>query len=377
MTYDAIVLGLGGMGAAATAVLARRGLRVLAFDRYQRGHALGSSQGHTRIIRTAYYEAADYVPLCRAAFSGWYDLEQRTGQHLVTACECLTIGQPSGALIQGVQTAATLHGLNLAPLDPATLRNRFPQFRFGDDYVGAIESEAGFLYVDDCVRALQDDALAHRAELRFAEQVLEWKVVGDTVAVRTAWETVSAARLVIAAGAWTKKTLDGLELPLTIMRQVPQWFRPANAEAFRRDRFPIFMAEVPEGHFYGVPMLDPRGMKIAQHYGAPELPCVKEARYDVTPEDEKPIRRFLSEHLPDVTGPRTSASVCLYTLTPDRHFIIDRHPEYPQVAIAGGFSGHGFKFAPVVGEILADLVTKSETAYPVGMFRVGRFDKKN
>src|SRR4051812_22618658 len=225
MNADVIVLGLGGMGAAAASSLARRGLRVLGFDRHQRGHSLGSSHGHTRIIRTAYYEHADYVPLCQAAFTGWYDLEQRSGQHLVTACLCLSIGKATGELVQGVRSAASEHGLISESLDPAGLRSRFPQFQFGDEYVGMVESSAGFLYVDDCVRSLQDEAIANRAELRFDEQVLEWKVIGDTVAVRTAWETLSANRLIITAGAWTRETL-ALDLPLTIMRQIPQWFLP-------------------------------------------------------------------------------------------------------------------------------------------------------
>jgi sarcosine oxidase len=361
------------MGAAAAAALARRGQRVIGFDRHSRGHDQGESHGHTRIIRTAYYEAADYVPLAQAAFAGWYDLEQRSGHHLVTACQCLSIGTESSTLIQGVRRAASQHGLVSESLDSAGLHQRFPQFKFSDEYVGVVESSAGFLYVDECVRALQADAAAHRAELRFNEQVIEWTVTDGTVAVRTTWETISAKRLVITAGAWSKESLGGLKLPLTVMRQVPQWFKPSDAWAFRRDRFPIFMAELPDGHYYGVPMIDPRGVKIARHYGAPELPGPKQARYDITPEDEAPIRQFLKEHLPGVNGPRQAASVCLYTLTPDRHFIIDRHPEFPQVVLACGFSGHGFKFAPVVGEILADLAMNGETQHPIGMFRINRF----
>jgi sarcosine oxidase len=377
MTYDAIVLGLGGMGSAAAAALARRGQRVLGFDRFPRGHVQGSSHGHTRIIRTAYFEHADYVPLCLAAFGYWYDLEQRTGRHLLTGCHCLSLGRADGELIRGVSTAAHDHALTVERLEPERLRKRYPQFQFDDDYLGVCEQAAGFLYVDDCVRALQDDAIAHRADLRFGEQVLEWKAVGDGVAVRTPWETHSAKRLAIAAGPWAKAAIADARLPLTVMRQVPMWFRPDDPSLFRRDRFPLFIAEVPAGHFYGVPMIDYRGVKTAMHYGAPEVAGPEKLRFDVTPEDEAPVRSFLNEHIPDAAGKRETGSVCLYTLTPDRHFILDRHPEHSQVAVAVGFSGHGFKFAPVVGEILADLLTVGQTRHPIGMFSMKRFNRPN
>lgn len=375
MNYDAIVLGLGGMGSATAATLSRRGLRVLGLEQFDRGHSLGSSHGHTRIIRTAYYEHPDYVPLCQSAFAAWYDLEQRTGMNLLTQCPCLSLGPKNSELIQGVTAAAEQHRLDVQQLGPGRLRQWYPQFRLDDDIFGMMETASGFLYVDDCVRTLQDDASAHGAELRFGEPVLEWKVASDTVAVRTAWETLSAARLIVSAGPWARAMLADLQLPLTVMRQVPMWFGPHNPELFRRDRFPIFIAELSGGAFYGLPMIDPRGVKVAMHYGAPELPGPESVNREATDADEQPLRRFLSQFLPDA-GPRMHASVCLYTLTPDRHFIIDRHPEYANVAIAAGFSGHGFKFAPVVGEVLADLVTDGETKHPVGMFSLRRFVAK-
>jgi sarcosine oxidase len=373
MNYDAIVLGLGGMGSAAAATLSRRGLRVLGIEQFNRGHALGSSHGHTRIIRTAYYEHPDYVPLCRSAFAAWYDLEQRTGRHLLTQCPCLNLGAKNSELICGVTAAADLHRLDVEQLGPGKLRQWYPQFRFDDDIFGIIETASGFLYVDDCVRTLQDDAIAHGAELRFGEPVLEWKVVGDTVAVRTAWETLSAARLVVTAGPWAQSILAELNLPLTVMRQVPMWFQPIQPEQFRRDRFPIFIAELEGAAVYGLPMIDPRGVKVAVHYGTEELPGPEGINREVSDADEAPVRQFLVEHLPNLAGPRTHASICMYTLTPDRHFIIDRHPRHPQIAIAAGFSGHGFKFAPVVGEVLADLVTDGTTKHPIGKFSLSRF----
>ncbi len=375
MNYDAIIIGLGGMGSATASALSRRGLRVLGLEQFPRGHALGSSHGHTRIIRTAYYEHPDYVPLSQASFAAWHDLEQRTGRHLLTQCPCLNLGPANGELIQGVSAAAAQHRLDVERLNTTALRTRYPQFCFGDDVVGVIESASGFLYVDDCVRTLQDDAIAHSAELRFGEPVNEWKVVGHAVAVRTAWETLSAARLIVTAGPWARSVLAELKLPLALMRQVPMWFQPKKPEQFRRDRFPIFIADVPGAAVYGLPMIDPRGVKVAVHYGAPELAGPQEINRDITDEDEAPVRKFLELHLPNATGPRTHASVCIYTLTPDRHFIIDRHPAHHAVAIAAGFSGHGFKFAPIVGEVLADLAMNIKSPHHVEMLQLGRFAK--
>jgi sarcosine oxidase len=373
MTYDVIVLGLGGIGSATAAALARRGLSVVGLDRNPRGHKLGSSHGHTRIIRTAYYEHPDYVPLCRSAFGAWHDLEQRTGRHLLTACPCLSLGRADSELIAGVRRAAVSHGLPVEPLTSDALRRRFPQFRFDDATEGVLEHASGYLYVDDCVTALQEDAARHGADLRFGEPALEWKRAGPAVAVRTAWETLTAGGLVITAGPWAGELLADLRLPLTVMRQTPAWFRPHDPAAFRRDRFPIFIADLPGGAFYGLPMIDSRGVKAAMHYGADELASPEGIDYTVAPEELAGVRAFLRDHLPDAAGPCTAASVCLYTLTPDRHFVIDRHPIHEGVAVAAGFSGHGFKFAPVVGAALADLVTAGRTDLPISRFAATRF----
>jgi len=373
MSFDAIVVGLGGMGSATASALAQRGLRVLGVEQFAAGHDRGSSHGQTRIIRTAYYEHPDYVPLCQAAFGGWHALEQRTGRHLLTACPCLSLGRPGSELVGGVLDAARQHGLAVERLSADELQQRYPQFRFGGDVGGVLESASGFLYVDDCVRALQADAHAHGAELRFGESVLEWTTAGDVVAVRTEWETLTARLLVITAGPWAKGVLAALDLPLTVMRQVPMWFAVNDAAVFRRDRFPMFIADTPAGAFYGLPMIDAAGVKVARHYGAPELAGPDVVGRDVTDADEQPVRAFLAEHLPGANGPRTRGGVCLYTLTPDRHFIVDRHPAFSNVAIAAGFSGHGFKFAPVVGEMLADIVTGDRSALTTPLFRINRF----
>jgi sarcosine oxidase len=371
--YDAIVIGLGGMGSAALFELARRGLRVLGLEQFARGHDQGSSHGQTRIIRQAYYEHPDYVPLVRRAFEGWYDLEVRAGKHLLTECPCLSIGPPDHPIVAGVRESAQQHNLPVEYLSPAERQRRFPTFHFGDDFDGVVESSSGFLYVDDCVRAQQDEAIRLGATIRDREAVVAWEADGKGVSAETTAGRYSAARLVLTAGPWAGKLLAGLGAPLTVMRQVPMWFAPRELRLFRRDVFPVFIAETALGTFYGVPAVDTNGVKVAQHYGAPELPGPEAIERSVSDSDESPVRAFLRRHLPDADGPRQRAAVCIYTLTPDRHFVIDVHPQHANVVFAAGFSGHGFKFAPVVGEVLADLALTGRTDWPIGMLRLERF----
>jgi sarcosine oxidase len=372
-TYDVIVVGLGGMGSAAAFELARRGRKVLGLEQFALGHDQGSSHGHTRIIRTAYYEHPGYVPLVRRSFERWYDLEQRQGQRLLTECNCLSIGAPDSELVAGVRQSAAEHGLVVEHLSPADLRARWPVFRFGAEYGGVIERAAGFLYVDDCVRAFAAEARRLGADLREGEPVVSWQADASGVVVQTSSGRHRAERLILTAGPWARRLLAGWGARLTVMRQVVFWLGTRDDGLFRRDRFPIFIADTPGGPFYGLPMLDAHGAKVARHYGAPELSDPSAVERSVRDEDEEPVRRFVREHLPDADGPRRRASVCIYTLTPDRHFILDVHPEHPNVALAAGFSGHGFKFAPVVGEILADLVEAGKTKWLIELFRITRF----
>jgi sarcosine oxidase len=363
------------MGSATACELARRGRRVLALEQFAVGHDQGSSHGHTRIIRQAYYEHSDYVPLVRRAFERWYDLERRQGVHLLTGCGCLSIGGHDSELIQGVRRSATEHGLPLEELSSADLRRRFPQFQFGDDYAAVLETTAGFLYVDECVRAYARQARALGADIRDNEAVREWSATASAVEVRTDRGRYSAAKLVLTAGPWATRLLAASGVPLTVMRQVPIWFGTRDDADFFRDVFPLYIADTPEGYFYGFPVLDDNGAKVAQHYGAPELAGPEAIDRTVTERDEQPVRAFLKAHLPAIDGPRRRAAVCIYTLTPDRHFVIDLHPDQPNVAFAAGFSGHGFKFASVVGEILADLADQGHTKLPIAMFRASRFSK--
>lgn len=370
--FDVIVIGADGMGSAAAFELARRRRSVLALEQFPLVHDRGSSHGHTRIIRRAYYEHPAYVPLVRRAFERWYDLEQRTGRHLLTECNCLGLGPPDGEVVNGVLASAREHGLAVDRLDPAALRRAYPQFRFDDGYEGVLERGAGFLYVEECVRAHLDAARSLGATIQADEAVTGWQSDGRSVVVTTANGEYRAAGLVLTAGPWAGGLLARHGARLHVMRQTMLWFGTADDAAFRRDRFPIFLAEVPGGPFYGLPVIDGRGLKVARHYGAPELRSPEEVERAIRPADEPPVRQFLDTYLPAVNGPLRYGQTCIYTLTPDRHFLIDRHPDYPNVAVAGGFSGHGFKFAPVVGEVLGDLVEAGQTRWPISMFSFAR-----
>jgi sarcosine oxidase len=372
-SFDVIVLGVGGMGSAAACELARRGRRVLALEQFALGHDRGSSHGHTRIIRKAYYEHPDYVPLVCRAFERWYDLEQRQGVHLLSECPCLSIGRSDSPMLAGVRASAERHRLPVEELSAAELRRRFPPFRFGEDYVGVLERSAGFLYVEDCVQAQIREAVRLGATIRDNEPVVSWQANEREVIVQTTTERYTAARLLITAGPWAGQLLAQHGTFLRVMRQVVQWFGTRDDRLFRRDVFPLYIADTSRGYFYGFPVLNANGAKVAQHYGAPEEMYPSEIERIIKPEDERTIRAFLHEHLPLIDGPCRRASVCIYTLTPDRHFVIDLHPDYANVALAAGFSGHGFKFAPVVGEILADLADNGRTELPIGMFSIKRF----
>jgi sarcosine oxidase len=371
--FDVIVIGVGGMGSAAACELARRGRRVLALEQFALGHDRGSSHGHTRIIRKAYHEHPDYVPLVCRAYERWYDLEQRQGTRLLTECPCLTIARADSTMIAGLRASAQQHHLPVETFSPAELRRQFPAFRFGDEYLGVLERSAGFLYVEECVQAHACEAVRLRATIQDNETVVSWTANEREVSVQTTAERYTAARLVITAGPWAGQMLAKHGALLRVMRQVVQWFGTRDDAQFRRDVFPLYVADTPEGPFYGFPVLNANGAKVARHYGAPELMHPSEIERTIKPEDEEVIRAFLREHVPMIDGPCRRASVCIYTLSPDRHFIIDLHPDHANVALAAGFSGHGFKFASVVGEILADFTDYARTELPIGMFRLSRF----
>lgn len=368
--YDAIVLGLGGMGSAALLHLADRGRRVLGLEQFGPAHARGSSHGESRIIRKAYFEDPAYVPLILRSYELWADLERRTGRSLFLRTGGLMAGHAGCAVVEGSARSAREHNLPHEWLSAADLRRRFPVARPRDDEVGLLEPDAGILFPEECVLAHVQAAVAAGAEARFGTRVAGWSVAPDgAVEVTTDRGVETADTLVICAGPWLGAVAADLGLPLRVERQVMYWFRPAaDPAAFRSDRFPIFIlerrGELPS---YGFPALRGGDLKIGFHHGGATVTPETVDRV-VAPAEIAAMRQSLAGWLPDAAGECTRAVVCLYTNTPDENFVIGLHPDRPSVVLAGGFSGHGFKFCPTVGEILADLATTGATKHPIGLF---------
>lgn len=373
--YDVIVLGLGAMGSAAAFHLARRGRRVLGLEQFTPAHDRGSSHGRSRIIREAYFEDPAYVPLIQRAYDLWDELQGEAGTQLLVTTGGLMIGPRTGELVAGALASATRHGLAHELLSADDLRRRFPLFHLPDDAVAVWEPRAGVLFPEACVRAHLGAAARLGAELHFEERVGRWEVVGSGVTVRTNRGRYEAPRLVITAGPWAGQVLAGIDLPLEVERNVMYWFRPIrNAGAFAPGRFPIYLLEYQPGAFvYGFPAMDDEGIKIARHHSGER--CTPESiRRQVSAEETARIRSLLSRYLPDGDGELVQAATCMYTNSPDGHFLIGRHPLFPAVTLAAPCSGHGFKFAPVVGEIVADLALDGRTRHDIDLFRLNRFD---
>ncbi len=363
MLYDAIVLGLGAMGSAAAAHLAGRGLRTLGVERYGPAHDRGSSHGESRMIRKAYFEHPAYVPLLQRAYELWRDLEQETGLDLLTVTGGLLVGSEQSATVAGGRASAERWDLPHRMLSRQELRAEFPTFVPPEWAVGLWEPEAGFVRPESAVGAHLRVAEARGAELRFGEEVLGWAVGegGDGVEVRTSSGTVRAERLVACPGAWAPEVLTSLGLPLWVERQVLYWFEPTGpVDPFLLGRHPVWIYETadPEVQLYGFPALERSGgAKVAFfHGGAACTPWTIERQ--VGGEEAAAVSDALRELLPALSGGRLLRAVtCMYTNAPDRHFVIGALPGVPEVLVACGFSGHGFKFATVVGELLADMAT--------------------
>jgi sarcosine oxidase len=356
--YDVVVVGLGAMGSAAANALAARGLRVLGLDRHQPPHRDGSHHGESRIIRKAYYEHPAYVPLLERAFAAWRELEARAHTPLFLRTGGLMIGAPTGELVPGVLASARTHRLPHEVLSSDALAARYPQFRVDPSMIAVWEDDAGILYPEACVRAFLEGARAAKAELRYGEPAQEWTCGPQGVRVSTARDRYSGGALVLTAGAGMGELVAGLRAHLRVERQVVAHFAPASERAaLEVGRFPIFCLEEPDGAFYyGFPDLG-TGCKIARHHGDADI-------------DD--IRSFMQRRLPQANGALQARDECLYTNTPDFHFLLDRHPRHDEVIVASVCSGHGFKFASVMGELIAGLVQGKTPAFDLSMFRMAR-----
>ncbi|MBO9358012.1 MAG: N-methyl-L-tryptophan oxidase [Thermomicrobium sp.] len=369
-----IVVGLGIMGSATAWALARRGVRVLGLEQYAPFHALGSSHGKTRIIREAYFESPEYVPLVQRAYELWDELGERTGRRLLRVTGGVSIGRLDSPFIVGARESAQRHGLAHELLDAQEARKRFPVLALPDDFVALVEGRAGILFAEECWRAFCEDAVRHGAELRFGVRVHGFAPDGEGMTVETESGRLRADRVVVTAGPWSATLLADLGLPLEVRRVLVVHVQPDDPTRFRPEVLPIFIMDVPEGEYYGFPFLPDQGVKFGRHDDG-EVCTPESVRRTVTDDEVRWMTGVLERYLPGAAREVLMTVTCLYTMTPDSHFVIDRHPEWPQVVFAAGFSGHGFKFASVMGEALADLALEGASRLPIGFLSFRRLAK--
>jgi sarcosine oxidase len=369
--FDVIVIGAGGIGSAAMRELSRRGAKVLGIDRFVPPHHYGSTHGETRVIRQAYFEHSDYVPLLRRAYEHWDELEQTLGVQLFERCGLLEVGPHDGEVVAGVLSAARLHGLDVEELSGAEVSRRWPALRIPEGLAAVFEPTAGYLHVERCVEVMLADAEQHGAELVTNCEVRSWQSIGDSFEVVTRDVTYLAAKLVITAGAWASGLLGEFGVPLVPMRKSLFWFPVDSMQ--RPTELPVYLYELDYGVHYGFPSIDGQSFKVAQHTGGIVLADPLSVDSSIHSAELAATQRFARECLVGAGKVPTSHKTCLYTMSPDSHFVVDCHPRFQGVTFAAGLSGHGYKFAPVLGEALADLALDGKTKLPIEFLSARRF----
>ena len=368
--YDVIVLGVGAMGSAAVYQLARRGKRVLGLERYDIPHAMGSSHGHTRIIRLAYYEDPSYVMLLQRSYELWRSIQARAGERLLHITGSVDAGPSNSWVFNGSLQSCLQHELPHQVLTSKELAERFPGYRLPHETLAVLQPEGGFLLPERCIVAHVELAQALGAVVQAREHVLEWEPTEDGVRVTSDRGVYEADRLVLAAGAWLGE-LAGL--PVVAERQVLAWLQPLQPGLFAPERFPVFNLMVEDGRYYGFPVFGIPGFKFGRYHHLEEHGDPDALDREPRPEDEEVLRAFASRYFPQGAGPTLTLKACLFENTPDEHFLLGLHPEHDQVVVAGGGSGHGFKFASVIGEIAAGLALGEAPKLDIGLLRPQRF----
>jgi sarcosine oxidase len=370
---DTVVIGLGVMGSAALRSLAGRGARVLGIERFQPGHDRGSSHGATRIIRLSYFEHPSYVRLLREVYPLWRELEAKAGRKLLHITGIAEIGKPGSELVRGTLAAAREHDLPHEVLNAAELMRRYPAFRVPPEFIAVVQPDGGFVEAEPTVAAQLALARAAGAEIRTNTTIRAIEPRQDGVRVVTEEGWIDAASVVVAAGAWISKLLPDLPVRLRATRQVLGWFEPRQPEVFDPARCPVFLIEGPHGTHYGFPLQAGAGVKVAKHHHFDEAVDPDDYDRHVSSSDEAAIRAAVADYLPAANGKLNAATTCLYTMAPDGDFIIDQLASEPRIIVASPCSGHGFKFAPLIGDIVAELATRGATTRDIARFRLDRF----
>ena len=374
---------MGSMGSAACYYLSKRGFKVLGLEQFDISHEYGSHAGQSRIIRKAYFEHPDYVPLLERAYKNWKALEWETGKQVYFKTGLLYAGNPNNQIIRGVEESAALYKIDLDQLNSVAATDQFPQFKFPDGFEILFEPEAGFITPEKAIRLYANEAKKNGAIIHSNEKVIEWKKNGDGIIIYTDKDSYQCNNLIITAGAWAGKMIPGFNDKIKVTRQFVAWIKTKNDEQFELNNFPCWMIgdDIKHGCFYGFPLLDtkrfgePAGLKLAHHY-PDQVTDPDNVNRQTTEEDLKNVKYCLDRYLPGVFDSVLSTKICLYANSPDENFIIDNLPGFENnVSVACGFSGHGFKFASVVGEILADLATEGRTSLPIEFLNAKRFDR--
>ena len=372
-TYDVIVVGIGGMGSATVYELASRGLRVLGLEQFDIPHDQGSSHGVNRVIRLSYYEDPSYVPLVRRAYERWRDLETLSGEKLLYTTGSIAAGREDQEVYAGSLRSCLEHELPHEILTSPELTSRFPGFRLPSDWMALLQPAGGFLLSERCIVNYVFSALELGAEIRARDKVLGWDLSGDSVRVETSRGTYEAGSLVITAGAWTETLAPSLAHLAKPERQVLGWFQPLRPERFTLDNFPVTTLAGDEGQYYALPVFGIPGFKVGRYNHLEENSSADDLDRECRDEDEEILRLGVARYFPDANGPVLSMKVCMFTNTPDEHFIIDAVPGASNVFLAAGFSGHGFKFCSVIGEVMADLAINGDTGHDISLLRLDRF----
>ena len=375
--YDVIVLGVGGWGSAALYHLARRGLKVAGVEQFAVGHDRGSSHGESRVIRMAYFMDPAYVPVLRRAYDLWRTLEEEAHESLMKLPGLLCLGEPDGPFIRGLETCYATHELPHERWTVAEARQRFPQFHPPEDAACYWDPLGGYLDADRCVVAHTRLAQQHGATLLTGERVLDYRCDGDGMLVRTERQELRAAKLIVSAGAFTARFAADLGGLVTPLRKALFWYRAHEPAQFVSGKFPVWIAKFAGLNYYGFPSLDGATVKAAEDTGGQALPSADDVPRGLREDDEQNLKPFLDRLFPRALGKRAAAKVCLYENSADRHFILDRHPQHPQIIFACGGSGHGFKFSSVAGEIAADLATTGDSTIRPAIFRFNNRTQKS
>ncbi|HLG85190.1 MAG TPA: N-methyl-L-tryptophan oxidase [Bradyrhizobium sp.] len=375
MMYDVIVVGVGGMGSATAFHLARRGQRVLGLERFDIPHAMGSSHGISRIIRLPYYEHSDYVPLLQRALVLWRDIEKLSGQELLVTTGSIDAGPEDGDLFGGALASARLHELPHEVLTASEINDRYPGYNLLPGTRAVFQPQGGLLASERAITAHVNAAMSHGADIHARERVLGWEAhpAGEGVVVSTDRARYEAGRLVITAGAWIGDLVP-VARPLAVPeRQVLAWLQPTRPEWFTPQRFPVFNLDVEEGRYYGFPVYEVPGFKFGRYHHRNESCTPDLLRREPDELDEALLRQFAARYFPHGNGATMALRTCMFTNTPDEHFIVDHHPLHKQVVLASPCSGHGYKFCSVMGEILSDLATgDGSTRHKLDFLRLAR-----